>query len=242
MGYDLLFALYDRVEAIGWPIALAAWLTVFVGAVGVGLALRRMPVRGHLRAAVAVGGVCLLAHAADIATTLWISPDLAIEGNPIWLVVLETGGLRFALLYGITGKLLVGVLNGQCYLLYRVLREGLFPAEAESFGAFVRRFGAAAPARFGIAPRRVGALFAYVFGWLGLFSFYVAALNVAGDRFPGVHERLPSPLPVTVGYGLLLAAGFYVESWRAFRARSSRSASTAQNSSAKASVSESPRA
>ena len=217
MGYDVLFRAYDLVERIGAPVAIAAWLTVFLGSIGMAWALRRHALRPHLGRAIVLGLVTMAAHASDIGTTLYVSPDLALEGNPIWLVVVERWGLGFALAYGATGKFLLGVLNVEMYLWYRVTRHGLFPAEASGFREFARRLGDGVPARFGVRWRRIASLFAYVFGYLGVWSFYVAFQNLMGGTNEAVYAKLPPP-PVVIVAGLLVLAGaYFVESWLAFR-------------------------
>lgn len=217
-GYELLFAAFDLVERIGWPIAVAAWLTVFAGSIGMALVLRRHALRPHIVPALVLGIVTMTAHASDLFVTLQVTPDLALEGNPIWLIVVDTWGVPFAMVYGFTGKALVGVLNVQMNLWYRVTRARLYPAAAPSFAAFVRSFGRDAPRVYGVAWLRIASLFAYLFGYLGLWSFWVAFQNWAGGAHGDLYEALPSP-PVVVVCGLLaFAAAYYVETWAAFRA------------------------
>ena len=217
MGYDLLFKAYDLVELIGAPIAVAAWLTVFLGSLGMAVVLRRHALRPHVIPAAVLGAVSMLAHFSDIWITLQVSPDLALEGNPIWLIVLEKWGLSFAIVYGYTGKFLVGVLNVELYLWYRVTREDLYPAQAPTFREFVRGFGANSPRFRGVAWKRIALLFAYLFGYLGLWSFWIAFQNWAGGNHQALYERLPSP-PIVVLVTLVVFTGaYYVESWRAFR-------------------------
>lgn len=218
MGYDLLYRAYDLVEALGLPIAAAAWLTVFLGSIAMVLALRGHALRPHAVPATLLGIVTMAAHASDIWMTLRVSPDLALEGNPIWIVVVERFGLTFALVYGFTGKLLVGVLNVEMYLWYRVTRERLYPARAASFAEFARTFGRDVPRRWGVAWLRIASLFAYVFGWLGVWSFWIAFQNWAGGFHDALHGRLPSPPVVVTAMLLVLVAGYFVESWLAYRA------------------------
>lgn len=218
-GYELLFAAFDLVERIGWPIAVAAWLTVFAGALGMALLLRRYPLRAHALPAVVLGVVTTAAHASDLAMTLHVTPDLTLEGNPIWLIVVDRWGLPFAMVYGFTGKALVGVLNVEMYLWYRATRERLYPREAPTLRAFVRTFGRDAGRVFGVAWLRIASLFSYLFGYLGVWSFWVAFQNWAGGTDADLYDALPSP-PVVVTAGLLvLAVAYYVESFADFRAR-----------------------
>jgi hypothetical protein len=217
MGYELLFRAFDLVEKMGAPIAIAAWLTVFLGSIGLGWVLRKHALRPHLVPALALGAISMLAHFSDIAVTLKISPDLALEGNPIWLIVLDRWGLSFAIAYGYTGKFLVGVLNVELYLWYRVTREQVYPAQASSFGEFARRLGERCPRRYGIAWMRIASLFAYLFGYLGLFSFWVAFQNYVGGTNEALYEKVPSPV-IVLPIMLLTLAGFYlVETHAAWR-------------------------
>lgn len=209
MGYDLLFRAFDLVERIGAPIAIAAWLTVFLGAIGLGFVLRKHALRPHVVPALVLGAVSMLAHFSDIAVTLKISPDLALEGNPIWLIVLDRWGLSFAIAYGYTGKFLVGVLNVELYLWYRATRDRVYPAGASGIGEFARRLGERCDKRWGIAWMRIASLFAYLFGYLGLYSFWIAFQNWVGGTNEALYEKLPSPvliLPVM----LVVFSGFYV--------------------------------
>ena len=215
--YDLLFLAFDLVEKIGWPIAVAAWVTVFGGSLALLLPIRRVNWRPHWKAALVVFLVSELAHVSDIVVTFIVSPDLEIEANPIWLIVIDRWGLTFALWYGLTGKLLVGVLNAELYLWYRATRASLFPAEARSLGEFARRLGENAPKRFGVAWGRVFSLFAWIFGLFGVYSFYVAFLNYVGGFHLEYYESFPSPVTAIGFYLAVLSVLYFVAGWRAFR-------------------------
>lgn len=217
MDYDLLFLAFDLVEKIGAPIAIAAWLTVFLGSLGMAWVLRRHTLRPHVIPAAVLGVVTMVAHLSDITMTLKISPDLALEGNPIWLIVVENWGLTFALAYGFTGKVLLGVLNVEFFLWYRATRTKVYPESASSFAEFVRRLGERCTRRYGIAPMRIASLFAYLFGYLGLWSFWVAFQNWVGGTHDALYEKLPSPMFVIPAGLLVLACAYLVETWLAFR-------------------------
>jgi hypothetical protein len=212
---DTLFALYGLVERFGAPLAVAAWPVAFGAVLGLGAWLRGR-LGPHRRAFAVALGVSLAAHLLDVALTLYITPNLKIEANPIWLVVVRTMGVPFAIAYGVTGKVLTGILHAECLAAYLVLRPRLQPAEAPTFRAFVQRFGAAAGG--GVSWLRVAAFFAFAFGAFAPFFFYISLLNAIGgvwERFD-VYDALPSPLPAAIGYGLALAVGYYVVSWRAY--------------------------
>lgn len=217
MGYDLLFRAFDLVERIGAPIAIAAWLTVFLGSLGLAWVLKGHSLRPHVVPAVILGVVTMTAHASDILVTLKISPDLALEGNPIWLVVVEAWGLDFAILYGYSGKFLLGVLNIELFLWYRATRDRVYPADASGFGDFVRRLGERCDRRYGVTWMRIASLFAYVFGYLGVWSFWVAFQNWVGGTNDALYQKLPSPVLILPVMLLVLAGAYLLETWLAFR-------------------------
>ena len=225
--YDLLFWTFDQVEKLGLPLAVAAWVTVFGGAIAMGLFLRRRPVsRGQWLAAIVVGAVALAAHLADYFVTLRISPDLALEANPIWRIVVDNLGLAIARWYGLTGKILVSILSAQLFAYYLSERARLFPARAYGVLDFIRGFGGTAPRRFGISTAAL-AFFAFLFAMLGPYFFYIAFMNSIGDSNEELYASLPSPPVTIVVYLMFLLAAFFAESWRAFRAGERRETRTA---------------
>jgi hypothetical protein len=201
-------------EALGLPLAVAAWLTVFGGAIALGLVLRRLPMRGSWIPSLAVGAVALAAHLIDYLVTLGISPDLAMEGNPIWRVVIDRYGPGVARLYGLTGKLLLAILSFELYAFYTIQREDLFPARADSIGAFWRGFGRSRR-RPAVRWANLVSAFAFCFALTGPFFFYVALLNLAVEH--PVYLRMPS-LPLALVFyvgGLVLA--YLTATYRAYR-------------------------
>lgn len=96
MGYDWMEKAFALVERLGLPLAIAAWATVFLAAIGLAVVLRGRSLRGVLVPALIVGVVGLAAHLLDYFVTLRISPDLAMEANPIWRIALDHFGLRLA--------------------------------------------------------------------------------------------------------------------------------------------------
>ncbi len=213
--YDLLLIAFEIVEKIGAPIAIAAWLTVSLGSIGMAIVLRgRM--RGLWAPSLFAGALAVAAHGADIFMTLKMSPDLALEGNPIWLIVVEHWGLPFALFYGISGQALVCVLSVQLYAWYLLQRDALMPERASSFVEFVRRLGERSPRRYGVAWRSAAALFAFLFATLGPFFFYVAFLNsmVLDEE---AWNRWPSPAAAISLYLVGQLAAYFGIGWRVFR-------------------------
>ena len=219
---DLLFRVFELVEKIGPSLAIAAWLTVFLGAIGMGFVLRGASLPpAAWRVSLGVGAIGLAAHLLDYFLTLKISPDLALEGNPIWRIAITLFGLPLAKLYALTGQILVSILSAELYAWYLVLREPLFPRAANSIGEFARRFGEDEPRIGGVAWRRLACFFAFLFALLGPYFFYVSALNfvggVLGDQ--ALYDRLPGPIPAIAAWLGIIATGFFVESWRAYRSR-----------------------
>lgn len=220
-GDDLLFRAFDLVERIGAPLAVAAWLTVFLAACGMTLVLVRDPFRapGVWRVASTVGAVSLVAHLIDYFLTLHISPDLALEGNPIWRVAIASFGLPIAKLYALTGKILVSILAAQLYAWHLSARARLLPGGRPGLLEFARRFGEDEPRVAGIAWRRIACFFAFLFALLGPYFFYVSFLNwvggVAGDQ--ALYDRLPGPIPAIAAWVGAISVLFFVNGWRATR-------------------------
>jgi hypothetical protein len=202
------------VEKLGVPLAVAAWLTVFGGALVMGAILRGVDTRGAWPLALAVGLTGLAAHLLDYFITLRITPDLAMEANPIWRVVIDRFGLPLARAYGLTGKVLLSVLSAQLFAWHLSHRASLFPAQAAGFGDFVKQLGAGAP-RYG----NIRSFFAFAFALFGPYFFYITFMNVTGSRDFELYEKLPSPPVAILGYFLLVAAAYFFTMWRAFRLR-----------------------
>lgn len=204
---------FAMVERLGTPLALLAWLTVFGGALGMGLVLRGVSLRPVLVPSLVVGLLGLAAHLLDYFVTLAITPDLAMEANPLWRVVIDGFGLPIAKAYGFTGKVLLSVLSFQLFAWHLAHRRSLFPASAASFGEFVKRLGVGAP-RLG----NVRSFFAFAFALFGPYFFYITAMNVTGDRAPALYESLPSPPVAIAAYFVGLIGAYFGSMWRAFRA------------------------
>lgn len=206
---DLLDRAFEPTERLGLPLVVAAWLTVFLGTIGMGLALRRCDLTGCRRPALLVGLVGLIAHLLDFGVTLSITPDLAMEANPIWRAATTHLGLPLAKAYGLTGKLLVSALSAQLFAWYLAQRRELLPATATGFGDFVRQLGRGAP-----HAANVRSFFAYSFALFGPYFFYITLLNVAGDT--AWAPLLPGPVPAIATYFAFVAASYFALAWRAF--------------------------
>ena len=210
MGHELLDTAFSLVERVGLPLCIAAWASVFFAALAMGWVLRQRDLRGCWTASLIVGALALAAHLLDFAVTLRITPDLAMEANPIWRIVIDHFGLAIAKAYGLTGKLLVSVLSFELFAFYLSQRRELFPTAASGFGEFVRKLGVGAP-----QLANVRSFFAFAFALFGPYFFYITLMNLAGDT--PLYEQLPSPPVAIVIYFAGVTAAYFALAWRAFR-------------------------
>ena len=218
MGHRLLERAFDYFEAFGWPLASAAWLAVFGSAVAMAVVLRRRDTRGCWLKASVVGAIALGAHLLDYVVTLRITPDLAMEGNPIWRIVIDGAGVTIAKAYGLTGKILLAILSAQAFAWYLSQRHTLWPKSASGFLDFIKQLGAEAP-----PFANVQSFFAFSFALFGPYFFYITFMNLSGDD-ASLYHALPSPPVAIVGYFSAVIAGYFVVQWRAFRRSTDRSA------------------
>ncbi len=215
MADDLLTRLLAWIEAWGVWHSWLAWATVFVGALAMLRATKNVRGRGAWTAAFIVTALAIVAHMTDYFITLRISPDLALELNPLWRNIVRTYGLGVAKWYGLTGKLLVSVLAGQMTAFYLGYRERLFPRGS---GLGPRAFVAHMGERSSSWRERATALFtvfAFFFAGLTFLYFYIAYQNSITD--PAVLDRLPSTPVAVLSYVVLLCVAFVVLTYRAYR-------------------------
>ncbi len=210
---DAPFASYALVGRVATPVALAAWPVALALVLLLGRGLRGLP-RAYRGPVLAVLLVSLAAHLLDTGLTLHITPDLRLEANPLWQAILRLAGLDAAIAWGLTGKVLVAVLHAECWAHYLLLREGLYPHEAPTFGAFLASFGGR-----GFSTARLRAFLAFVAGGFGPYFFYISALNAVGGVWEdfALYDRMPDPFVAAFLWGMTLSAGFYLVSWAAFR-------------------------
>jgi hypothetical protein len=220
MGHQLLDRAFALVETLGLPLVAAAWLTVFLGAIGMALVLRRRDLKGCLAPAAVVGALALAAHLLDYAVTLRITPDLSMEANPIWRIVIDRLGLAIAKAYGLSGKILVSVLSFELYAFYLSQRRELLPARADGFRDFVARLGKDAG-----RLANVRSFFAFAFALFGPYFFYITFMNLSGDD-EVFYEKLPSPPVAIVAYFSAVTAAYFAAAWRAFQRRPLSSGTT----------------
>ena len=198
---EKLFSLLGALEAAGLWLSLLAWATVAAGAWMMARYLRRHATRAVRRAALAAGAFALAANLADFTVTLWKSPGLAIEANPLWRNVIEAWGLPAAIGYGLTGKIFLSLLAGQLFGFYLLRRGRLAPAMPGSWREFVLGGGAAAAGWRGRATDTF-TVFAFFFAGIQPLSFYFAVWNAVED--PWWLDRMPSIAATVVALLLLL--------------------------------------
>ena len=220
MAEQALFRLMALVQRLGVGLSWLAWITVAAGALLMAWVLRRERRRTVWARAAAMGLLALAANLADYFVTLYRSPDLALEANPLWRLVVDRYGLRVARWYGLTGKLLVSIIAAEMTAYYLAHRHRLFPERAGSLGQFLLRLGSRARTR----SQRLGALFtvfAFFFAGLNLLYFYIAGTNWLRD--PDWLDRLPSAPVAVVLFVAGLALAFALLTWRAFQRAGERS-------------------
>jgi len=204
-----LFHLMATIERAGVWLSLVAWVTVAGGTIAMAYALRNERRGAVWSAAAIVGAVALAANFADYFVTLYRSPDLQLEANPLWRNVVDRWGLQVAKGYGLTGKALVSVLAGQMFAFYLSNQRRLFPARVRSLVDFALRMGD----RSGTRRERLVALFtlfAFFFAGIQLLYFYIAWWNWVDD--PGLLPSVPVAILLLI---LFLAAAFVVLTYRA---------------------------
>ena len=213
MAEEALFRLMALIQRLGVGLSWLAWITVAAGALLMGWVLRRERGRAVWIPAVAMGLVALAANLADYFVTLHRSPDLALEANPLWRLVVDRYGIVIARWYGLTGKILVSVLAAEMTAYYLARRHRLFPDKAGSLGGFILRLGSRSRTR-GERLRALLTVFAFFFAGLNLLYFYIAYTNWLQD--PERLDRLPSAPVAVMIFVAGLAIAFAVLTWRAF--------------------------
>ncbi|MFQ5803642.1 MAG: hypothetical protein ACE5JQ_12165 [Candidatus Methylomirabilales bacterium] len=194
MTEEGLISLLAMIARAGVWLSVLAWFTVAGGTVAMIYILRAEKRRAIWVAAAIVGVVALVANMTDYVVTLYRTPDLGLEANPLWQNVVESFGLSVAKWYGLTGKVFVSILAGQMFAFYLANRERLFPVRARSLTEFLLRMGN----RSRTLRERFVALFTifgFFFAGIQLFYFYIAYLNWLVDSELRTH--LPS-VPVAL--------------------------------------------
>lgn len=212
---DVFEQLLYRVELLGPPISILAWLSVFLTAVATGYALKKSLLRKVWVPALIVGGVSLAAHLLDYVVTLYVSPALAEEANPIWRIVIDNYGLKIAKAYGLTGKILLSILSFELFAYYLIQRERLFPEATKNFLSFWREFGATNRKKSTLRLSNIINFFFFVFALIGPFYFYVAFMNSMVNNL--LYYRLPSMPLMLLIYLAGVVITYFVMTYRASR-------------------------
>ena len=212
MAEQALFRLMALIQRLGVGLSWLAWITVAVGALLMAWVLRGERHTGIWMPAAIMGLVALAANLADYFVTLRRSPDLALEANPLWRLVVDRYGIVVARWYGLTGKILVSIIAAEMTAYYLTRRHLLFPEKAATLGQFLEHMGSRSRTR----RDRLAALFtvfAFFFAGLNFLYFYIAYTNWLQD--PAMLDRLPSA-PVAVMIVVAgLAISFVLLTWRA---------------------------
>lgn len=213
MGEELLFRSLVLLERLGVWLSVLAWLTVALGVAAMAYILRNEKL-AIWRPALVFGLMALSANLADYFVTLYRSPDLSWEANPLWRNVVDRFGLTVAKWYGLTGKILISVLAAQMLAFYLGNRKRLFPVQACSPLEFLARMGSQART---LRERVLGlfTIFAFFFAGVNLLYFYIAYTNWVDN--PEGFVPLPS-LPVSLLlFVSTVAVVFGVLTYREFR-------------------------
>jgi hypothetical protein len=220
---DLLNRIFEKalvyVAQLGLPLAITAWFSVFFTCIAMAFVLKRYSLRGRLRAPIIVAILSLAAHLADYFVTLKMSPDLSLEVNPIWVIVLEKMGLTIAKWYGLTGKIMLAVLSFEFFALYLIKRETLFPENATGFISFCKNLGRRGNKTKLVRLSNLTVLFLYLFALMNPICFYIAFLNSLVDK--PLFDEMPSVPIVLICYLLVLTAAYFIDNYRVFINRGS---------------------
>jgi len=214
---ERLLRLLASIEQVGVWLSILAWISAAAGAVVMAYVLRNEKRRAMWVPAVIVGAVALVANLADYVITLHVTPDLALEANPLGRNVVEHFGLCAAKWYGLTGKILVSIIAGQMFAYYLANRERLFPTQAGSFPEFLIRMGNRSTT---VRERLLASftVFCFFFAGVQIFPFYIAYLNwLVYSPFRNSLPSVPVALFLLLGS---LAIAFVAVTYRGFVASS----------------------
>jgi hypothetical protein len=207
VALEKIFLLVGR---LGFPLIVTAWLGVFGFCVGMARVINKRLSRAVLVSSLIVGGLSLAAHLLDYFGTLKITPDLAVEANPIWRIVVDRLGLAVARWYGLTGKIMLAILSFEFFAYYISGRPRLLPNAARGFADFWGKYGE--KAHFG---SRLANFFAFLFALIGPFCFYIALLNALSNS--ELYMRMPA-MPIMLAVYIIILASIYLFgnylSWR----------------------------
>lgn len=208
-----LFNLLAWIERLGVWLSILAWFTVAAGALIMGYAVRRVRGRQTWGSAILVGMVALIANLSDYFVTLYRSPDLSYEANPLWRNIVDRYGLTVAKWYGLTGKILVSTIAAEMFAWYLANRGRLYPEQGRSLLAFLTGMGGRSLTLRERAAT-VFTIFAFFFATLNVLYFYIAFTNYLQN--PDLLARLPSaPAAIMIVVAGLVIA-FVLATYRAY--------------------------
>lgn len=207
LTYRVLENLFVHVEKLGLPLVIIAWMSVFLGFLGMIFVLQKHSMAGKWRASLIVGGVALFAHLLDYFITIRLCPTLSTEANPIWNIVVVKMGLGIAKWYGFTGKVLLSFLSFQFFAFYLIQRERLLPKEAKGLMDFWNKYGREEKGKKLVRFGNIINFFSFLFALSGPFYFYIVLLNSITDE--KLYMRLPS-MPVAGFIYLIILTLFYL--------------------------------
>ncbi len=217
LTYRVLENLFVHVEKLGLPLVILAWLSVFLGFIGMCFVLRKHPMSGKWIPSLIVGGIALFAHLLDYFITIRLCPTLSTEANPIWNVVVERMGLGIAKWYGFTGKVLLSLLSFQFFAFYLIQRERLLPKKAKGLMDFWNKYGSAEKGKSLLRFRNIINFFSFLFALSGPFYFYIVFLNSITDE--KLYMALPSMPAAGFIYLIFLTLIYILGNYWKFRKR-----------------------
>ena len=206
-----------KIEALGPPAAIIAWLFILGAVVFLAYILKHYWIPKIWVPSLVVGLVSFAAHMMDYIATLQLSPDLSMEMNPIWRIVIDHYGLNIAKFYGLTGKAFLSILAAECFAYYIVQREYLFPKKARNFFSFWRYYGTRGRGLGRMRWPTMVNFFCFCLAFIGPFYFYVAFMNTLVDD--PLRSSLPPILSVLFIDLIVVTAGYFTMTYRAFLER-----------------------
>ena len=205
--YQFLFSIFGLVEKLGPSICIIAWLTVSISSILMLFAIRKGMTKRIFILAFIIGIISLAAHLSDYFITLHITPDLLEEANPLWKIVLETFGLKFAIWYGLTGKLFLSILSFEFFAFYLISLKKLFPKGNLQLWEFLKKFGKTFDKKINFGF--IFNIFSFLFAMLSPFFFYVAYMNsiVYTSRYD---KLIPIPIGIILYLIILIILYFLI--------------------------------
>lgn len=206
---------FNLVSKCGFSLSFIAWVSIFFASTAMIFVLRKHSITGKWKLSLLVGGTALIAHLVDYLVTLRVSPDLSLEANPIWRAVIERMGLKFAIWYGLTGKIILAILSFECFVYYLIQRETLLPEKADGFVSFFRRFGKYNGSKKRFSSKNMTNFFSFLFAFTGHFCFYIAMLNSLATS--DIYILLPSMPVMLIAHLVVLTFAYLYGNYFLFK-------------------------